>query len=75
MNWHAGRIGNPDAEGATASETLRPTDQHCTKLWRVSHSGRRRDSDLRHKDRGGIKARALPRVKLVPLDFSKSRGC
>lgn len=27
MNWHAGRIGNPDAEGATASETLRQKDR------------------------------------------------
>ena len=45
---YAGRIWITSAEGATAPETLR---QH--KIWReVSKNARRRDNDLRQKDRG-----------------------
>lgn len=45
------------AEGATAPETLRQKDHKAsTALWREARfqSGpRRRDNNLRHKDRGG----------------------
>ncbi len=42
------------AEGATAPETLRLPDRIGDVLWRVVHDTRRRDNDLRRKDRGGI---------------------
>ena len=54
---HHGRISPvADAEGATAPETLRPRDRGgCDRtLESALAKGRRRDNDLRQKDRGGI---------------------
>ena len=68
-----GRTSLAGAEGATAPETLRPTDQR-----RYENSGerhmfcvRRRDSNLRQTDRGGI-TREGNRLcgQVVPYDIS-----
>ena len=53
-NRSDGRTGNAGAEGATAPETLRPKDRRLNKTLERGVRARRRDNDLRRKDRGGI---------------------
>jgi len=45
-------------------ETLRLQDHGVNKLWREMFYIRRRDSDLRQKDRGGIKPRTSLRERI-----------
>jgi hypothetical protein len=55
------------AEGSTAPETLRQKDQQGADgtLERCAHrSARRRDNNLRQRDRGGSKDKAQPRLNI-----------
>jgi hypothetical protein len=65
-----GRTNPVGAEGATAPETLRPQDrrrQENSGEWQVA--ARRRDSNLRHQDRGGITHVGIRcRAHVVPFD-------
>ena len=58
---HHGRTGDPVPKEQPPPETLRLQDHGVNKLWREMFNIRRRDSDLRQKDRGGIKPRASRR--------------
>jgi len=59
--YHHGRTGDPVPKEQPPPETLRLQDHGVNKLWREMFNIRRRDSDLRQKDRGGIKPRVSRR--------------